>query len=147
MKKSPLWVALALISVLLIAPVHADERRIVEQITVSEMKDLLQAEGFADVEIHGDSNLVVRMNGLQVLALVRNGTVVQFRLYMPVEADLGVINEWNMTKMFTKAYLDRDGDPVLEMDVDLDGGITEARIRDAIRTFSLSQIAFMRELL
>ncbi len=145
MQRSFLWVALAFL--LLMVPVHADERQIVERVTAAEMKDLLQAEGFADVQIHGGENLVVRMNGLQVLVLVRNETVVQFRLYMPVETSLDVINEWNMTKMFTKAYLDQDGDPVLEMDVDLDGGITEARLRDAIRTFSLSQIAFMRELL
>ncbi|MCJ8159487.1 YbjN domain-containing protein [Sphingomonas sp. LaA6.9] len=33
---------------------------------------------------------------------------------------LDKINEWNSTRRFARAYVDRDGDPVIEMDVDMD---------------------------
>lgn len=36
--------------------------------------------------------------------------------------DLPRINEWNRTKRFGRAFLDKENDPVLEMDVDLDDG-------------------------
>jgi hypothetical protein len=35
---------------------------------------------------------------------------------------LARINEWNRSKRFGRAYLDREDDPILEMDVDLDDG-------------------------
>jgi hypothetical protein len=34
-----------------------------------------------------------------------------------------VINRWNQSHRFGRAYSDRDGDPVLEMDVDFEGGV------------------------
>jgi hypothetical protein len=35
---------------------------------------------------------------------------------------LDTINEWNRTERFGRAYLDKENDPILEMDVDLDDG-------------------------
>ncbi|TMJ13459.1 MAG: YbjN domain-containing protein [Alphaproteobacteria bacterium] len=35
---------------------------------------------------------------------------------------LELINEWNRGKRFGRAYLDKEDDPILEMDVDLDDG-------------------------
>jgi hypothetical protein len=32
------------------------------------------------------------------------------------------MNEWNRGKRFSRAYLDKENDPILEMDVDLDDG-------------------------
>jgi type 1 fimbria pilin len=44
-------------------------------------------------------------------------------------ADL--INQWNRAKRFGRAYLDKVGDPILEMDIDLDdGGISPALFVD-----------------
>ena len=43
------------------------------------------------------------------------------------------INEWNRTKRFGRAYLDKENDPILEMDVDLDdGGLSPALFIDNI---------------
>jgi hypothetical protein len=38
----------------------------------------------------------------------------------PISLDL--INQWNRSQRFGRAYLDNEGDPILEMDVDLDDG-------------------------
>jgi hypothetical protein len=44
------------------------------------------------------------------------------------------ISEWNRTKRFGKAYLDKDGDPRLEMDMDVQHGAnTEAIANDLDR--------------
>jgi len=40
------------------------------------------------------------------------------------------INRWNRTRRFAKAYLDRSGDPVLEMSVNLDNGVSTANLDD-----------------
>ena len=44
------------------------------------------------------------------------------------------INEWNRGQRFGRAYLDRENDPILEMDLDLDdGGVSEALFIDNIQ--------------
>jgi hypothetical protein len=46
-------------------------------------------------------------------------------------ADL--MNQWNKSQRFGRAYLDGEGDPILEMDVDLDdGGLSPALFIDNI---------------
>jgi Putative bacterial sensory transduction regulator len=43
------------------------------------------------------------------------------------------MNEWNRGKRFGRAYLDKENDPILEMDVDLDdGGMSTALFIDNI---------------
>jgi hypothetical protein len=43
------------------------------------------------------------------------------------------INEWNRGKRFGRAYLDKESDPILEMDVDLDdGGLSPALFIDNV---------------
>ena len=43
------------------------------------------------------------------------------------------INEWNSSQRFGRAYLDREDDPILEMDVDLDdGGVSRLLFIDNI---------------
>ena len=47
------------------------------------------------------------------------------------------LNEWNRTKRFGRAFLDKEGDPILEMDVDLDdGGVSRALFIDNIEFWS-----------
>lgn len=58
----------------------------------------------------------------------------------------GRINEWNRTKRFSRAYLDAEGDPIIESDIDLEGGITEKAMVAWIRTFAVSLAAFNRML-
>lgn len=41
---------------------------------------------------------------------------------LPAAPSLETINDWNRGQRFGRAYLDKDGDPILEMDIDLDDG-------------------------
>lgn len=54
----------------------------------------------------------------------------------------GLTNDWNRTKRFSRAYIDGDGDPVLESDLDLEGGISEAAVVAWVKTFAISLQAF-----
>jgi hypothetical protein len=40
------------------------------------------------------------------------------------------INEWNRTKRWGKAYIDKEGDPVIELDVNLFGGVSRTNFDD-----------------
>lgn len=66
----------------------------------------------------------------------RDCATVQFHQAYKVGTpiDLPKLNEWNSTKRFGRAYLDKDSDPVLAMDVDLDdGGVSAALFIDNVQ--------------
>ena len=44
-------------------------------------------------------------------------------------------NEWNKRHRFARAYVDDDGDAVLESDIDFTGGVTEANIKAWIKLY------------
>jgi len=52
------------------------------------------------------------------------------------------INEWNRTKRFGRAYLDSEGDPHIEYDLDFEGGVSETVIDEGLKTFRALLIAF-----
>ena len=50
---------------------------------------------------------------------------------------LDKINKWNKEKRFARAYKDDEGDPVLEMDVDLDfAGIPRENVGETFNTWA-----------
>ncbi len=52
------------------------------------------------------------------------------------------IAEWNRTKRFGRAYLDRQGDPWVEMDVDLEHGATTEALANNITRWQLAMRTF-----
>mgnify|MGYP001317679114 CR=1 FL=1 len=51
--------------------------------------------------------------------------------------ELERFNEWNKNKRFARAYKDDEGDPVLEMDVDLDfAGIPRENVGETLNTWA-----------
>ena len=53
------------------------------------------------------------------------------------------MNLWNAENRFTRAYMDEVGDPILEMDVLLYGGLSETAIAERVRTWQLAMTDFM----
>ncbi len=65
----------------------------------------------------------------------KNCATVQFRsgYSLKQRVSLEQINEFNRSQRFGRAYLDKVGDPILEMDVDLDdGGLSQALFIDNV---------------
>jgi hypothetical protein len=52
------------------------------------------------------------------------------------------INAWNQEKRFSRAYLDKDGDPVLESDLRLTDGVTRETVVSFLKIFEISLSAF-----
>jgi len=47
-----------------------------------------------------------------------------------------VINDWNRGARFGRAYVDDSGDPVVELDLLLAGGVTAQTIKEYITVFA-----------
>lgn len=57
------------------------------------------------------------------------------------------INAWNRTQRFGRAYLDNEGDPVIEMDIDLDdGGMSQPLFLDNLEFWVSVLAQFEKEI-
>ena len=60
-------------------------------------------------------------------------TVTFYAGWTGSKATVAQMNAWNKDKRFSRAYIDKDGDPVFEFDVDLDdGGMSQALFIDNV---------------
>jgi hypothetical protein len=70
------------------------------------------------------------------LLLFNSGEALQAAvIFNGKKVPLSRLNGWNRDKKFTRAYLDRDGDPVLDHSLELTGGVTEKNVKEWLKTF------------
>lgn len=116
-------------------------------ITPTELTELMREEGYSVTE---DDGVDWKLDGVNTHLLFMDGTQsIQF--YVAYEnsgnSTLENVNQWNKTHRYSRSYLDDDNDPVLELDLDLAGGVTRERILDFLRTCRASTSAWIRDVL
>jgi uncharacterized protein CbrC (UPF0167 family) len=112
---------------------------IVDSMSVEELAELMEGEGYA-VEVNNERFVQWKVDGYRCQVFVADDSqAVQFHVsFSDGNATLKKVNLWNATKRFSRTYLDEDGDPHLELDLDLAGGVTQERIVDYLRTCKVS---------
>jgi len=141
--------------ILAVAPLLAPARRataadtaiqVVTEITPAELKRLMAEEGYA-VSIDDDGVITWKLDGFRTSMFTADDRqAIQFHAsFSDGNATLKKVNEWNGSKRFSRTYLDDDGDPHLELDLDLDGGVTINRILTFLRTSKASFAAWCKE--
>ncbi len=101
------------------------------EVTLSQLAGILKRQKIEAKSANTDEveYLIFRLSGNKsIIALYqcqkeRCGTIKMSTFFKPSKP-VGPkrINTWNQTRRYTRVYLDKDGDPVMEADVDLDGG-------------------------
>jgi hypothetical protein len=130
-------------------PVQAP--KVVTSLTLEEMEAILKEAGYRSERVEEDAEVffLLRMGGLKAgLFLVdcKEGRCGSLQLYarfsMEKPPTLERINAWNREKRFSRAYLNEDGKPVLESELDLEGGVTWQAIISFLETFEISLSRF-----
>mgnify|MGYP005609176595 FL=1 len=120
-------------------------------ITPGEMEALLKAGSYRYERVEGGGRLYFHLPlaGLRAVLFLqdcREGSCESLLLYAGFSTDnppsLERVNEWNREKRFSRAYLDEEGDPVLEADLDLAGGVADGAIRAFLDLFEENLRAF-----
>jgi len=113
--------------------------RILRSLSSEQLKAIMVGEGYA-VTTDDDGDLVWKVEGYRALILfAKDRESIQFRAaFGDGNATLRKVNEWNKRVKYSRSYLDDDGNPVLELDLDLAGGVTQLRILDFLKTCRVS---------
>lgn len=117
-----------------------------QKVTDDQIEEFLVKLGFNDYrKLNSDergSYFAVKMRERNVLVInYRDSNDLQLHTVLTstggiTSKKLYLANEWNQRKRFAKCYLDKDGDFVLEADLDLQSGQTEQSILAFITLFN-----------
>ena len=120
-----------------------DDPKILNSITRDELFDVLAREGYVP-EKRKDRGVGTKMNQINVLFPVSESqkNILAYAGFKSDDTSFAKVNQWNADKRFSRAYLDDDDDPVIELDLDLEGGIARERLIDFITTVRLSVAGF-----
>jgi hypothetical protein len=126
----------------------ADSSRLYTSITGPQLLQIMKDEGYA-ASLDSDEDIRWKIEGSNCLILFySDNTAIQF-YYGVAGTDVtwDQVNAWNAGKRYSRAYLDKDNDPCLELDLDLEGGVSKARIEDFLRTCKLSFDTWRKEVI
>jgi Putative bacterial sensory transduction regulator len=129
-----------------------EDSRVLTTITGPELAEILEQAGFEGGRVDEYGDVLVAMDERSVYFLIAsNRESVQartaWRTSDSTRPSADRMNEWNRSKKYSKAYFDRDRDPVLELDLDLAGGVTIARLKDFAHTTNTSVTTFVQQVL
>lgn len=119
------WFTVLAVALVLAGPVSAQKLR--ERITAGQLMDLLRDKGM-EVTVNEAGNVVVKANNSKIVFFISNQTMQAYFGLSGTSATVTTINEWNKTKRFGRAYIDTEGDPCVELDYDLEGGVSDTSI-------------------
>ncbi len=114
--------------------------QVIERISTEELLELMTLQGY-EVSLDEDGDILWHQEGrpTYIMVLSSQQTLLFMALYHNERTSMADINQWNASRLFSRAYLDGDDDPILELDLSLRGGITMGHLVDFL---TLCQIAF-----
>ncbi len=93
-----------------------------------------------------ENRVTFELNEHPVILIVQAKNLQIAAVFSGRKATLAWVNEWNRSKRFSRAYLDREGDAVLTSDLDLEGGVSRGAVREFVNTFGSAVRAFRAHL-
>ncbi|SEP86046.1 Putative sensory transduction regulator [Ectothiorhodospira magna] len=146
-----------MIAILLAAAGPLSASEIVDATNPEKIRQLAQGYGSATLTTDGTGDPMIRgrIDGTSCAIIFygcsenRDCKNIQFTSAWQTNGQytLEDMNRWNRTARFGKAYLDGDGDPVLEMNVNLDFGVTERNLDDTLDWWRVALLQFRGEVL
>lgn len=154
MRKFASWTAISLAATALLAtaPAHAE---LISPRDPEAIRALIEAHGWpATLNRPDDENPFIEseLSGVKFLVFFMNCNdnhrrCTTIKYYMGFsdakDATFEEMNDWNKAKRFGRAFIDDEGDPVLEMDLDLDfKGLPRENVNESLNIWASLMDAF-----
>ncbi len=124
------------------------DQEILTSVTHPELLGIMAEEGYA-VSLDSDGDILWKLDGYTAFMFISDTqSALQFFVHFQSDSsNLEKVNAWNRSKRYSRSYLDEKNNPVLELDLDLEGGITHARLLDFLKTCKVSFNVWLDEVL
>ena len=140
-------IALALAGTALTAQPAQADGTVVTTATPTLIEAQLLQLGLKWTKLNAETYAIELGAGDIKFAVINKGNLLaaHFGLKAP-GTGLDKINKWNATKYFSRAYLDDEGDPALESELDLEKGVTQDSVGQFVQRFRASIVEFVKAL-
>jgi hypothetical protein len=129
----------------------ADDDTVIKALDGDALKELLEEEGFKGITVDKpdkDVHIVaMKFDGKRAVVIcnLNSGDITGRFAIAGTNANQRKINQWNESKKFFKAHLDKDGDPVFEHILVLKYGVTRKTVKEHISLMDPGIKAFIKE--
>lgn len=112
-------------------------QKVFEEMSVEEMRSLLREAKYEFKETEEDQARLFDfdLDGTESTLYFFGKSMMLQTSFSDVIA-VQAVNQWNRTERFTRAYINDNGNPFLESDLDFTGGVTEKTVTEFILAFS-----------
>jgi len=111
----------------------------------SELVQIMKDDGYNSVAKIKDGVIRIKINGRSYILFNKNdGDLQCYYAIAGVKISYEDINEWNLRKRLSRAYLDSDKDPTLESDLLANAGLTTRHVTEFFRIFKDSVTIFRK---
>lgn len=133
------------------APRHEDDtppsaaygESVYAKMSLDDLVGLLDEAGYSAKVVRDNAILVQVDNSPVVFFLTDQLSIEAIAGFPGLNASLDTINSWNKSKRFSHACLDDDGEPILKLDLDLEGGgVTKGHVKVFFSLVRLSVTTF-----
>lgn len=137
-------VVLALLVVCATTGFAQDDDQIYKTLSKSQLLSIMQEEGYSATDddeqrilwtIEGNPAFFIFYDDIDDMALFWAGVESE-------DTTLHHVNEWNKNNRYIRTYIDDEGDPIMEMDLDVEGGVTREWITSFLRTCRQSYVSW-----
>jgi hypothetical protein len=120
---------------------------LITTITTDRLLTIMTGEGYAASSTGRPGQLLWKIDGYSAYVYVQgNGRIIKFRKGFSGKVSLETVNAWNRTKRYSTSFIDSEGRPNLKMYLALDGGVSEARLKDYLKNCRTSFVVWVRHL-
>ena len=120
-------------------------QKVVMKATPKFVETLLDKLEF-DYKPSGKTGYLIKLEGVKMLVLIESsGGLMLYCGFQGVKVDTKKINEWNKKQPFSRGRTSTNrNDPVLESDLDFDGGVTLESLKIFITVFKSSAMEYKK---
>ena len=138
----PTLCALALVTGMLSTGVAAAADTPLGKFTLVQLGEIVKSEGYGSVSVHED-HVRFKADGRSYgLYLYDDGDLQMYYGISGVLLTVEDINIWNRDYRLSRAYVDEEGDPVLEADLLANAGINADMVREFVKVFIDSSLRY-----
>jgi len=162
MKHDKPWYSIAMVALAIVtvscslAPQEAQAQRkyLIDGSNPQAIVEIASGYGSAELttDNDGDPKITGRMEGIRYSIYFygcsngKNCDSIAFSTgWVSDRVSLQDINEWNKIKRFGRVYLDNEDDPMVEMNVNLDGGVSRENLDDTFGWWKIAITSFKEQ--
>lgn len=124
---------------LVTAPISAEAHDMKRVYSQNELVNILKNDGYRKVDPISTDAVSITIDGQNYIMIIQDdGDMQGYYAIASSGISYEEINEWNMGKRLSRAYLDSDNDPVIESDLLANASLSEEHITEFFDVFLLS---------